>query len=391
MHTWLLPENIEDVLPPQAWQMEQARRTALDLFMAHGYELISPPLIEYLESLLTGTGRDMRLDTFTLVDQLSGRPMGLRADITPQAARIDAHLLNREGATRLCYAGSVLHTRPGAADASREPFQVGAELFGHPGLEADLEIQRLMLALLERLGLAGVHLALGHVGIFRTLARIAKVEPELEADLFQALQLKDVPTLRELTRDLPAEIRAGLLILPNLYGDRAVLDEAARVLPAQAEIGAALDALQTLADALQDSGAQLHFDLAELRGYHYHSGVVFAAYVRDCARAVAQGGRYDGAGKVFGRARPATGFSTDLRTLLPLMPVPAWRGCILAPWGADPALRARIEALRAAGECVVVELPGQEAHRAEWGCDRLLVGRAGGWDVVPLAGGNDSK
>lgn len=385
MHTWLLPENIEDLLPPQAWQLEQARRTALDLFASHGYQLIQPPLIEFLESLLTGTGRDMRLDTFSLVDQLSGRPLGVRADITPQAARIDAHLLNRQGVTRLCYAGSVLHTRPAAVDENREPFQVGAELFGHAGLEADLEIQRLMLELLARLELPEVLLALGHVGIFRALARRAGLDGEREADLFEALQMKDVPTLRELAADLPGEIRDALQVLPNLYGPRAVLEEAAKRLPAYPEIGAALDALQTLADALQEQGGELHFDLAELRGYHYHSGVVFAAYVRQCPRAVAQGGRYDGAGRVFGRARSATGFSMDLRNLLPLLPAPQPRGAILAPWGDDPTLRARIEELRAAGEVVVVELPGQAAHRAESGCDRQLVAREGGWQVVALA------
>ncbi len=384
MHLWLLPENIEDVLPPEAWRLEQMRRSALDLFAVQGYELVRPPLIEYLESLLTGTGRDMQLDTFTLVDQLSGRPMGLRADITPQVARIDAHLLNRQGVTRLCYAGSVLHTRPASVDASREPFQVGAELFGHAGLEADLEIQRLMLDLLARLGLEGVHLALGHVGIFRALAQRAGLDAVQEADLFQALQAKDVPTLRERVRDLPGEIARGILVLPNLYGERAVLEEAARHLPAYPEIGAALDALQTLADELRDAGVPIHFDLAELRGYHYHSGMVFAAYVQGCARAVAQGGRYDGAGKVFGRARPATGFSTDLRTLLPLLPPAAPRGRILAPWGDAPGLRERIEALRAAGEVVVVALPGHEAHRDELGCDRQLVCRDGAWQVEAL-------
>jgi ATP phosphoribosyltransferase regulatory subunit len=387
MHTWLLPENIEDVLPPAAWQLEQARRVALDLFASHGYELVQPPLIEFLESLLTGTGRDMRLATFTLVDQLSGRPMGLRADITPQAARIDAHLLNRQGITRLCYAGSVLHTRPASVDASREPFQVGAELFGHGGLEADVEIQRLMLTLLKRLGLTDVLLALGHVGIFRALARRAALEEEQEADLFEALQHKDVPTLRELSAGCAREIREALLLLPDLYGPGAVLADAARRLPPYPEIGAALDALQTLADVLQEEGASLHFDLAELRGYHYHSGVVFAAYVEGCARAVAQGGRYDGAGKVFGRARSATGFSTDLRTLLPHLAPAVRRPGILAPWGEDPALRAQIEALRAAGEVVVVELPGQEAHRGESGCDRRLVYREGGWQVEPLPAG----
>lgn len=384
MHTWLLPEYIEDILPAEARRIEQARRVALDLFAAHGYELIVPPMIEYLESLLTGTGRDMELDTFTLVDQLSGRPMGLRADITPQAARIDAHLLNRQGITRLCYAGSVLHTRPGAVGVSREPLQVGAELFGHAGLEADLEIQRLMLALLDKLGLGSVYLDVGHVGIFRALVTRAGIDAEHEMELFRALQGKDVPGLEELASGLDAEIKAALLALPTLYGKREVLAEAARRLPAYSEIGAALDALENLADELQKSGAEVYFDLAELRGYHYHSGVVFAAYVKDCPRAVAQGGRYDDVGKVFGRARSATGFSMDLRAVGPLLPAIGGKRGILAPHGDDAALRAKIDALRASGEVVVVELPGHEAHRGELNCDRHLVSRSSGWEVEAL-------
>ncbi len=384
MHTWLLPEYIEDILPPAAQRVEQARRTALDLFASHGYELIVPPMIEYLESLLSGTGRDMELDTFTLVDQLSGRPMGLRADITPQAARIDAHLLNRQGVTRLCYAGSVLHTRPGTVNASREPLQVGAELFGHAGLEADLEVQRLLLALLAKLGVQDVYLDLGHVGIFRALARRAGVDAAREAELFQALQGKDVPGLEELADGLEGEIKSALLALPTLYGKRDVLAEAAQRLPAYPEIGAALDALETLADDLQKTGAEIYFDLAELRGYHYHSGVVFAAYVKNFPRAVAQGGRYDGAGKIFGRARSATGFSMDLRTVAPLLPATQAARGILAPHGEDASLLAKIDALRAAGEVVVVDLPGHEAHRAELNCNRRLVNRAGGWEVESL-------
>jgi ATP phosphoribosyltransferase regulatory subunit len=384
MHTWLLPEYIEDILPTEARRIEQARRVALDLFAAHGYELIVPPMIEYLESLLTGTGRDMELDTFTLVDQLSGRPMGLRADITPQAARIDAHLLNRQGITRLCYAGSVLHTRPGAVGVSREPLQVGAELFGHAGLEADLEIQRLMLVLLDKLGLGNVYLDIGHVGIFRALVQRAGIDAEREMELFRALQGKDVPGLEELTNGLDAEIKAALLALPTLYGKREVLAEAARRLPAYPEIGAALDALENLAGELQKSGAEVYIDLAELRGYQYHRGVVFAAYVKDSPRAVAQGGRYDDVGKVFGRARSATGFSMDLRAVGPLLSASGGKRGILVPHGDDAALRAKIDALRGAGEVVVVELPGHEAHRAELGCDRRLVSRNGGWEIEAL-------
>lgn len=381
MHPWLLPEYLEDILPPAARQVEHARRTALDLFASHGYELVIPPLLEYLESLLTGTGRDMELDTFKLVDQLNGRLMGLRADITPQAARIDAHLLNRQGVTRLCYAGPVLHTRPGNLQTSREPLQVGAELFGHAGLEADLEVQQMLLKTLKALGMDAVHLDIGHVGIFRALMNAAQPSAEREAELFHALQAKDVPTIAELTRDTDAAVRQALLALPTLYGQREALARAAQILPKLPEIGHALDTLETLADDLAASGAELYFDLAELRGYHYHSGVVFAAYAQGSAYAVAQGGRYDNVGKVFGRARSATGFSMDLRALVPYMkPLPEARG-ILAPHQADRALTEKIEALRTAGEIVVVELPGQAAYRAEAQCDRRLVFKNGAWEI----------
>jgi ATP phosphoribosyltransferase regulatory subunit len=381
MHTWLLPEYLEDILPPQAAAIERARRIALDAFASQGYELVIPPLMEYLESLLTGTGRDMEIDTFKLVDQLSGRLMGVRADITPQAARIDAHLLNRQGVTRLCYAGPVLHTRPGNLQTSREPLQVGAELFGHAGLEADLEVQKMLLSTLKSLGVAALHLDLGHVGIFRALMNSAQADQHLESELFHALQAKDVPAIADLTHKLPAELRAALLALPTLYGQRAVLARAAQVLPKLPEIGRALDALETLADDLASCGAELYFDLAELRGYHYHNGVVFAAYAQGSAYALAHGGRYDNVGQQFGRARCATGFSLDLRALAPYLQAPAGVPGILAPYGADPALAEKIAALRSAGQVVVVELPGQEAYRAETRCDRRLVLKHGVWEV----------
>lgn len=379
MHTWLLPEYLEDVLPGEARRIERARRRVLDLFDAHGYELVIPPMLEYLDSLLTGTGRDMELNTFKLVDELSGRLMGVRADITPQAARIDAHLLNRPGVTRLCYAGSVLHTRPGNSASGREPLQLGAELFGHAGLEADLEVQELMLKALAAIGVQAVHLDLGHVGIFRALMR--GMDADLESELFRALQAKDVPTLDELTRTLDSETRAALLALPTLYGKREVLARAVQVLPKRPEIGRALDELETLADTLSQCGAALYFDLAELRGYHYHSGVVFAAYAQGAPYAVAQGGRYDNVGQVFGRARPATGFSIDLRALAPLLGNSADQGGILAPHGNDTGLKAKIDALRAAGERVVVALPGSEANAVEMNCSRRLVPKNGAWQV----------
>ncbi len=381
MHTWLLPEYLEDILPPAASAIERARRAALDIFASQGYELVVPPLMEYLESLLTGTGRDMELDTFKLVDQLSGRLMGVRADMTPQAARIDAHLLNRQGVTRLCYAGPVLHTRPGNLQTSREPLQVGAELFGHAGLEADLEVQKMLIKTLKSFGVQALHLDLGHVGIFRALMNAAKADEAVERDLFHALQAKDIPAITELTSKMPADLREALLALPTLYGPRAILARAAEVLPKLPEIGRALDALETLAEDLLTSDAELYFDLAELRGYNYHNGVVFAAYVQGSAYAVAHGGRYDNVGQQFGRARCATGFSLDLRALAPhLQPQIQTQG-ILAPYGTDAKLAEKIEVLRSAGEVVVVELPGQEAYRAEARCNRRLVQKNGVWEV----------
>ena len=381
MHTWLLPEYLEDILPPAARVIERARRQTLDIFASHGYELIIPPLMEYLESLLTGTGRDLEIDTFKLVDQMSGRLMGVRADMTPQAARIDAHLLNRQGVTRLCYAGPVLHTRPGNQHTSREPLQVGAELFGHAGLESDLEVQKMLLKTLNALGVQNLHLDLGHVGIFRALMNAAQANAALEGDLFRALQAKDIPSIAELARAMPASIRDALLVLPTLYGPRAALARAAEVLPKLPEIGQALDALETLATDLTASGATLYFDLAELRGYHYHSGVVFAAYAQGSPYALAQGGRYDNVGQQFGRARCATGFSLDLRALAPYLQPQLTQSGILAPYSADPALAEKIESLRSAGQIVVVELPGQEAHRAESNCDRRLVFKNGIWGI----------
>lgn len=382
-HAWLLPEYVEDILPPYARQVEGLRRRLLDLFDAWGYEPVCPPLIEYLESLLTGAARDLDLKTFKVVDGLSGRMLGVRADITPQAARIDAHLLNRKGITRLCYAGSVLHTRPAALTHSRELLQVGAELFGHAGVEADQEILGLLLCALRETGLAEIRVSLGHVGIFHALVQAAGLPEAVQQELFVALQGKDMPTLETLTVGLAPEPAQALRRLPELYGDPEVLAQARRVLPDLPGIAKALTELEQLLSV--EGGAGLVLDLADLRGYGYHNGVVFAAYAGGQAQAIALGGRYDGAGAIFGRARPATGFSLDLRRVANSLPVPAGRSGILAPQGTDAALRERIEALRAAGERVVIELPGQEAHRGECGCDRILVHEQGEWRVRPLA------
>ena len=382
MRTWLLPEYIEDILPAEALRIEHLRRDILDLFATHGYQLVMPPLLEYVESLLTGTGHDLDLRTFKLVDQISGRMLGVRADITPQVARIDAHLLNRSGVARLCYAGSVLHTLPSGMNRTREPLQTGAEIYGHRGIESDVEIQRLMMKALDIARIRGVYLDIGHVAVFRSLVRRAKVAPALEADLFRAMQAKDVPELRSLTQKLDRRTREALAVLPELYGGVEVLAMARRRLPDYPEIRAALRDLRALSDPLGDVARIRCFDLGELRGYHYHSGVVFAAYADGWPNALALGGRYDEVGKAFGRARPATGFSMDLREIAQAAPNGTGRGGIRAPYAPrDAQLQRRIEALRARGEVVVVDLPGHAGSRAELGCDRKLVRRAGKWTV----------
>jgi len=322
MRNWVLPEYIEDILPPEAARIERLRRDVLDLFRARGYQLVIPPLLEHVESLLTGTGHDLDLQTFKLVDQLSGRTLGVRADITPQVARIDAHLLNRKGVTRLCYCGSVLHTRPASPGATRELIQAGAELYGQGGIAADLEIQSLLCKALAVAGVADVRLGIGHVGVFGSIVRAANVGNELETRLFEALQQKDVGAVRKLTRSLDAKARSALVLLPELYGGAEVLAVAARKLPKLPELARALATLHALAKACPVPAS---FDLAELRGYHYHSGVVFDAYCKGLTGAVARGGRYDEVGKAFGRSRPATGFSIDLRGLAAAGAVPGKR------------------------------------------------------------------
>ena len=315
MTAWLLPENVEDVLPPQAWRMEDLRRAVLDLFRSRGYELVIPPLMEYVDSLLTGVGADLDLKTFKLVDQLSGRLMGVRADITPQVARIDAHLLTANAVNRLCYAGSVLHTQPDGFHRSREPIQLGAELYGEAGPQADIEILTLMLDALHSAGVQAIQLDIGHVGVYRALALEAGLNGDTEHQLFQALQAKDSSAVASLTASLPTALRDAFAALPQLYGARTVLTEARGRLPRLDSVTAALDTLDTLERGLDALHIEAAYDLSELRGYGYHSGVVFAAYTGGRSRAIAQGGRYDEVGRVFGRARPATGFSLDLREL----------------------------------------------------------------------------
>ena len=384
MTNWLLPEYIQDMLPEEAWHIERMRGSVLELMRLSGYQLVAPPLLEYAESLLVNGSHDMDLRTFKLVDQLSGRTLALRADITPQVARIDAHLLNRQGVTRLCYAGSVLHTQPAGLMRTREQLQIGAELYGHSGLESDLEVQSLMLQALALLGVNGVHIDLGHVALFRSLVRHAEIGETLEAELFGALQGKDAPALGVLVAGLPQEIRNALLELPKLYGGTEVIKRARAVLPRYPEVAVALDELEQAAVHLQPLAHSVGIDLAELRGYHYHSGMVFAAYHAGSHDAIALGGRYDDVGKSFGRARPATGFSMDLRQLYGLLARQAQPKGILAPHRDDAALQEKVAQLRAQGRAVVVDLLGDSALRDELNCDRELVLRDGKWIVIEM-------
>ena len=384
MRRWLLPESIEDILPLEARRIERLRRALLDEFVLHGYELVMPPLLEYVESLLTGSGHDMDLRTFKLVDQLSGRTMGIRADITPQVARIDAHLLNRKGVARLCYCGSVLHTLPSGLTATREPLQIGAELYGHAGIEADTEVVRLLAQALEIAGVKTSRIDLGHVGVFRALSARGGLEAELEQELFTVLQAKDMPDLRELVMNVAEPVRSALLALPECYGGMEVLQRALKLLPGDVEIVQAVQDLEKLAAELAD--LPVSFDLADLRGYHYHSGVAFAAYCTGHPGAIALGGRYDKVGKAFGRGRPATGFSMDLRELSQLAEEPALPRAILAPAGGDSGLRKAVAELRAGGNVVIEALPGHEGTWGEVGCDRRLVLRSGKWIAEKIQG-----
>ena len=388
---WLLPEGIEELLPEPAARLEQLRRELLDMYRGWGYQLVIPPFVDYLDSLLTGTGHDLDLQTFKLIDQMSGRLLGLRADMTPQVARIDAHGLQREAPSRLCYLGTVLHTRPDGFAGSRSPMQVGAELFGHAGAESDVEILQLMVATLGLTGIDDVYIDLGHVGIYRGLARDANLDAGQEAFLFDALQRKAIPEIGEFLADLDLStaLRERLAGLATLNGDSDVLQRARELLAGSGDsVMAAMDNLQQIADLATRRlpGISLHFDLAELRGYQYQTGVVFAAFVADRGQEIARGGRYDDIGKVFGVARPATGFSTDLRSLMELgnrqWPAPA--GGILAPAEDDAALSETIAALRADGEIVVQQLHGQAGNVAETGCDRVLHWNGSQWVVQPL-------
>jgi ATP phosphoribosyltransferase regulatory subunit len=386
--TWLLPDGVQDVLPAEAHRLEGLRRQVLDLFAVWGYELVFTPLMEYLDSLLTGSGHDLDLMTFKITDQLSGRLMGVRADITPQVARLDAHSIPVERPARYCYAGTTLNTRPAGLAASRCPVQIGAELYGHDGVESDIEILRLMLDALALAGCRNIHLDLGHVGIFRALSGAAGLAAADEARLFDVYQRK---AQAELEAELPAlvadeRLRHAFLALVRLSGDWQVLIEARQAFSGIPGVGPALNALDAVAGALSASHPQvtLYFDLSELRGYHYHTGLVFAAYVSGTRQEVAKGGRYDHVGEAFGRARPATGFSADLKALLQFYTAGTKPSVIFAPGGYDPGLRDTIANLRRLGERVIQALPGQQGDAAAMGCERELVQENGLWVVRAL-------
>jgi ATP phosphoribosyltransferase regulatory subunit len=382
MSAWVLPDHIADVLPLEARHIEELRRDLLDMARCYGYELVMPPLLEHLESLLTGAGEALDLQTFKLVDQLSGRMMGLRADSTPQVARIDAHLLNRQGVTRLCYCGPVLHTRPGAPHATREPLQFGAEIYGHAGLEADLETLQLALDCLKAARVQAPRVDMGDARIVHALLEGVSLDDDSLAQVHAALAAKDGSELSVLTRNFPSASRQGLLALLHLYGDANVLIEAERVLPCVPALHESLSSLKWLASHLE--GVNVSFDLADLRGYAYYTGARFSIYADGANDALVRGGRYDEVGAVFGRNRPATGFSLDVKALAGVLAARPLRAAIRAPWRETADLRAAIAALRAQGETVVCALPGHDSEVNEFHCDRELIQVAGQWVVQAI-------
>lgn len=383
---WLLPEGVEEILPPRAMRLERLCREIIDLLTGWGYEFVIPPPIEYLESLLTGAGEDLDLQTFKLIDQLSGRLMGVRADITPQVARIDAHRLQRDIPVRLCYLGSVLHARPGKPGDTRAPMQAGAELYGHAGVASDIEIVRLMLATLAQAGLEQPCIDLGHIGIFRALSAASALNAAQQQEVFDILQRKAGDELRALYKEWGISDAAGLALaaLIDFNGDQAILKEAAeRFAGVSAAAGLAIAELEALVAAIGDNADILvNIDLAELRGYHYHTGMVYTAFAPGQGEGIAFGGRYDDIGRAFGRARPATGFSVDVKSLIRFSDEPAADNTpIFAPAGHEESLLEKINALRAGGEVVIQQLDGQKADARQMGCGRRLVFEDGTWQI----------
>ena len=386
MSAWVLPDHIADVLPSEARHIEDVRRKLLDMARRYGYELVMPPLMEHLESLLCGSDQGLDLQTFKLVDQLSGRMMGVRADSTPQVARIDAHLLNRRGVARLCYCGPVLHTLPASPQASREPLQFGAEIYGHAGLEADLEILTLALDTLTSAGVVGATVDFADARIVHGLLAQSGLGPAQVAAAYKALASKDAQALAQASATAPEPISRALAALLDCYGDGAVLQEARAHLPAVPLVAEALDDLAWLAGHVQSHapGVRVSFDLSDLRGYSYYSGVRFSIFCDRAPDALVRGGRYNAVGAAFGRERPAVGFSLDVKALVRAVTPPALHAAVRAPWGEDPDLRAAIAHVRAQGHTVVCVLPGHESEVDEFHCDRVLVLQAGAWTITNL-------
>ena len=371
MNQWTLPDYVEDMLPDEAVYLESLRRSILDLYQAHGYFYVIPPMLEYIESL-NSNGQDMDLDTFKVVDQLSGRLMGVRADITPQVARIDAHLIHNEEVTRLSYAGSVLRTKPASFLQSREPFQIGAELYGFKGIEADLEIQTLLIKTLNTIGIKTPVFDFNHLDIFTSLIASSNIDRDLLDRLYEAMQKKDQSEVKSLTQSLDKKNREALIALVSLYGDVNILKEAEKVLPQDKAIKNALQFLNQIDKALKEYEIKISYDLSDIRGYQYHNGLVFSVYADQCYSPIALGGRYDNIGASFGRKRPATGFTMDLKNIVTLFPNGKKAKAILAPQGNDAGLQKAIETLRQQGDIVAIDLFG-DMNAIQNNCDRILM------------------
>ena len=381
MSAWILPDHISDVLPCEAQNIERIRRNMLDKAFSYGYELVMPPLFEYLDSLLTGTGKSLDLQTFKLVDQISGKTLGLRADMTQQVARIDAHLLNRKGVVRLCYCGPVVHTWPDRPHSTREPLQLGAEIYGHAGMEADLEAVELSLACLSVGDLPNITVDFADVRIVSCLLSASNITDNNKiSHIYAALAAKDASELFSLTQDLSSNLREAFLELLQLYGDERVLLEAGKVFENFSEIRIFLSKLKWLAERIEN--AKISFDLSDLRGYTYYSGMRFSIYADKAKDALVRGGRYDKVGAAYGRDRPAAGFSLDLKQIVAVMPENFPKAGIRSFWGESKDLRKAVNVLRSQGETVVCSMPGKSTDEIQ--CDRELIYINGHWVVQTL-------
>lgn len=388
---WALPDGISEALPEESWRLENLRRSLLDVYATWGYQMVMPPLVEYMQSLNTGIGSNLDLQTFKVTDQLTGRTLGIRADMTPQIARIDAHKLKTEHPNRLCYIGSVLRTRAFNEDGSRSPLQVGAELFGHDGEDSDFEVIALLLTTLKHCQVPAITLDIGHVNIFRSLAAQANLSTQQEKAFFDLLERKSLPDIEAwlASANLPVAETEMLRQLPRLYGKAAILDYASNVLSsANQQVKAAINYLKLLVTRIQNEfpDCHIHVDLTELSGYDYHTGIVYAVYAQGSGREIARGGRYDGIGKIFGRARPATGFSTDLRLLTRYWQAPPQQPSkIFAPADTDPSLNSTIQVLRSQGRWVVRQLQGDTVKTPQdAGCGQQLIKHGNEWIITEV-------